>query len=130
VIAFRIEGKNRYSQTKINRSMFRSRTREGDLRLRTITCRRSTRFSASMLARDSSRVRASRRSLSRNANIAPSSRSGVNMTVMAGLVAQLADIDLKSAWGLAHQRREPLRIESGLKTTFPLQRDVRYANHL
>ena len=33
VIAFRIEGKNRYSQTKISRSMLRSHTRDGDLRL-------------------------------------------------------------------------------------------------
>src|ERR1700674_1504656 len=38
VIAFRIAGKHRYSQTKISRSMFRSRTRDGALRLRTITC--------------------------------------------------------------------------------------------
>jgi hypothetical protein len=38
VIAFRIEGKNRYSQTKISRSMFRSRARDRDLRLKTITC--------------------------------------------------------------------------------------------
>jgi hypothetical protein len=37
-IVFRIDGKNRYSQTKISRSMFRSRTRERDLRLKTITC--------------------------------------------------------------------------------------------
>ena len=36
-IVFRIDGKNRYSQTKISRSMFRSRTRERDLRLKTIT---------------------------------------------------------------------------------------------
>ena len=34
-IAFRIDGKNWYSQTKISRSMFRSRTRDQDLRLRT-----------------------------------------------------------------------------------------------
>jgi hypothetical protein len=52
VIAFRMAGKHRYSQTKINRSMLRSRTRDGDLRLRTITCRRSAKFSASRLARD------------------------------------------------------------------------------
>jgi hypothetical protein len=37
VIAFRIEGKHRYSQTKISRSMFRSRTHDRDLRLKTIT---------------------------------------------------------------------------------------------
>ena len=34
----RMAGKHRYSQTKINRSMFCSRTRDRDLRLRTITC--------------------------------------------------------------------------------------------
>ena len=33
-------------------AMFLSRTRERDLRLKTITCRRRTRFSASRLARD------------------------------------------------------------------------------
>ena len=31
-------GENRYSQTKINRSKFRSRNRDRDLRLKTITC--------------------------------------------------------------------------------------------
>jgi hypothetical protein len=38
VIAFRIEGNSRWSQTKIIRSMFRSLTRDGHLRLSTITC--------------------------------------------------------------------------------------------
>lgn len=38
MIAFRIAGKHRYGQTQINRSMFRSRARDGALRLRTITC--------------------------------------------------------------------------------------------
>ena len=70
MIAFRIEGNDRYSQAKISRSIFRSRTRDGALRLRTITCWRRIMFSASSLARDFSRDRATSRSLIRNANIA------------------------------------------------------------
>lgn len=69
VIAFRIEGSSRHIQTKISRSMFRSDTLDPDLRLRTITCCRRTMFSASSLARDFSRVRATSSSLIRNLTI-------------------------------------------------------------
>jgi hypothetical protein len=72
-IALRLDGKNRYRQTKVSRSMFRSRTRDRDLRLKTITCCRKAKFSASRLVRDCSRDRATSRSLAKNANIAPSS---------------------------------------------------------
>ena len=77
-ITFRIEGNSRDIQTKISRSMFRRHTRDWDLRLRTITCCRKTRISASSLARDFNRDRAMSRSLVRNANIAPISASAKN----------------------------------------------------
>ena len=69
MIAFRIEGNIRYSQTKISRSMFPSRTRDRALRLSTITCCRKTMFSASSLARDFSLDRATSSSLIRNSTI-------------------------------------------------------------
>ena len=62
-------GRNRYSQTRIQPIDVRSRTRDRDLRLRTITCCRSTRISASSLARDFSRDRTTSRNLIRNSTI-------------------------------------------------------------
>jgi hypothetical protein len=52
LIAFRIDGKTRYSQTNLRRSEFVRRTRFGSLRTRMLICWRRTRFSASSLARD------------------------------------------------------------------------------
>ena len=69
LIAFRIQGNSWYSQTKISRSVFLSHTRDRDLRLRTITCCRRTRFSASSLARDFSRDRTTSKNLIRKSTI-------------------------------------------------------------
>src|SRR5208282_461567 len=51
-IAFKIDGKPRYSQTKRSRSEFVRRTRLESLRTRMLICWRRTRFSASSLSRD------------------------------------------------------------------------------
>lgn len=66
-----------------SQSRLRSRSRDGLLRLRRNTCRRSTRFSAWSLARERRRDRKRSKNLVSNPNIAPSS------TTVQGEVIQI-----------------------------------------
>ncbi len=72
VIAFRIDGKSRYSHTKSRRSVFRSPARTGDLRRKTMSCWRRTMLSASSLTRDLNRAHKMSRSRVNNATTARS----------------------------------------------------------
>ena len=68
-MASNTDGNNRYNQTSIKRSMFRSRSRAGDLRFSTSSCWRKTRISASREERASITDRSASRKRTSNANI-------------------------------------------------------------
>ena len=71
-MASNTDGKSRDSQTRIRRSMFRSRARFGALRLRTNSCWRRTRISASREPRAASTDSSARKTRVSNPNIARS----------------------------------------------------------
>lgn len=103
--AFRIEGKSRYIQMKISRSMFFSLTRDGDLRLRTVTCCRSTRISAPSRARDFKRERATSSSSIKNSTIGAPVSQANRLVTRVGFSVSTAELprvaSLKGATELA-----------------------------
>jgi hypothetical protein len=102
------DGKSRDSQTRIRRSIFRSRACLGDLRLSTSSCWRRTRISASREAGTASNERSASKILVNNASIARCSITLAEVRHAAEVLTRHTDLN--------EELREKITLKDGDRT--------------